>query len=91
MAKELCEHLQSVPNAPKPEGGCQQCIDQGDTWVHLRFCVTCGQVGCCNDSKNQHATRHADEAGHPVLRTKEPDENWAWCMLDDIGVRLPEG
>lgn len=90
MTDELCEHLRAVPDNPKPEGGCTQCIDQGDTWVHLRFCVTCGEIGCCDDSKNRHASRHAAEAGHPVLRTKEPDENWAWCSVDAIGVALPD-
>jgi hypothetical protein len=58
--------------------------------VHLRFCVACGRVGCCDDSKNRHATRHAAAAGHPVLRTKEPDENWAWCVVHETGITLPE-
>jgi uncharacterized UBP type Zn finger protein len=89
VTDELCEHLRGVPNSPKPEGGCAQCIEQGDTWVHLRFCVTCGEVGCCNDSKNKHATRHAEATGHPVLRTKEPDEDWAWCFIDEMLVVLP--
>jgi monovalent cation:H+ antiporter-2, CPA2 family len=83
---EACEHLRSVEWTPKPEGGCLPCIEAGDTWVHLRFCVTCGQVGCCDDSKNRHARRHAVEVGHPVLRTKEPDEDWAWCIEHEVGV-----
>ena len=89
MVVELCEHLRSVPNDPKPEGGCAQCLALGDHWVHLRFCVTCGEIGCCDDSKNQHASRHAATEGHPVLRSKEPDENWAWCCVDEMGVDLP--
>lgn len=89
MIDELCEHLRTLPNGPKPEGGCTQCIEQGDTWVHLRFCVTCGEVGCCNDSKNKHATRHAAATGHPVLRSKEPGENWAWCCVHEMLVMLP--
>lgn len=85
---EICDDLQAVENTPKPDGGCQPCIDLGDTWVHLRFCTTCGQVGCCDSSKNKHATRHARENGHPVLRTKEPDENWAWCVEHEVGIDL---
>ena len=91
VSDDLCEHLQAIENTPKPEGGCTQCIALGDTWVHLRFCVTCGQVGCCDDSENQHATKHAMASGHPVLRTKEPGENWAWCVVHEIGVLLDDG
>ena len=89
MTDTICAHLQSVGNTPKPEGGCQECIELGDTWVHLRFCATCGRVGCCDDSKNRHATRHARTVGHPVIRTKEPGENWAWCVPDELGILLP--
>jgi hypothetical protein len=91
MTQTLCEHLQvleNTANTPKPEGGCEECLAVGDTWVHLRFCVTCNKVGCCDDSKNRHATRHAVAEGHPVLRTKEPDENWAWCVVHRMGVEL---
>jgi uncharacterized UBP type Zn finger protein len=86
---EVCEHLATVENTPKPEGGCEACIELGDTWVNLRFCVTCGQIGCCDSSKNKHASRHAREVGHPVLRGKEPDENWAWCVVHEMGIELP--
>ena len=83
-----CEHLAMVPMDPKPEGGCPQCIEAGDTWVHLRFCVECGAVGCCDDSKNRHARKHWEAEGHPVMRSKEPGEEWAWCYPDDVGVSL---
>ena len=89
MAPAMCEHLALVENTPKPEGGCSECIRSGDTWVHLRFCVTCGEIGCCNDSKNKHAARHAQSSGHPVMRSKEPRENFAWCFEDAIGIDLP--
>ncbi|WP_052665303.1 UBP-type zinc finger domain-containing protein [Nitriliruptor alkaliphilus] len=88
MTSAPCEHLATVPDEPKPEGGCEQCLAVGDTWVHLRFCVTCRQVGCCDDSKNRHARRHAEAMGHPVIRTKEPGEDWAWCIPDDVGMNL---
>jgi signal transduction histidine kinase len=90
MASEKCEHLLAVENTPKPEGGCEQCLAVGDTWVHLRFCVSCGQIGCCDDSKNRHARKHHEATGHPVMRTKEPGENWAWCFADDMGRALPD-
>jgi signal transduction histidine kinase len=90
MTAAPCEHLEAVENTPKPEGGCLDCLAAGDTWVHLRFCVTCGRVGCCDDSKNRHATKHAAAAGHPVLRTKEPGENWAWCVEHEVSLTLGE-
>jgi signal transduction histidine kinase len=86
--QSLCEHLLAVEDAPKPSGVCEQCLATGDDWVHLRFCTTCGQVGCCDDSANRHASRHAVEAGHPVMRSKEPGENWAWCVEHQVGTNL---
>ncbi|HSV40742.1 MAG TPA: ATP-binding protein, partial [Nocardioidaceae bacterium] len=89
MDAATCEHLELVENTPKPEGGCAECLLSGDTWVHLRFCVTCGEIGCCNDSKNKHAARHAQLSGHPVMRSKEPRENFAWCFEHALGIALP--
>jgi len=88
-----CAHLENVANDPVPQGGCGECLALGDTWVHLRLCVECGNIGCCNDSKNQHAMKHAKAHGHPVVRSAEPGEWWAWCYEDDQGVRLaaPQG
>jgi uncharacterized UBP type Zn finger protein len=89
---QVCEHLDSFRPGPKPskEAGCQQCLDVGDTWVHLRACVSCGQIGCCDQSKNQHARRHAEatEFDHPTARTLEPGEDWVWCYRDEAGVLL---
>ena len=73
---------------PMPEGGCAACIELGDTWVHLRFCLTCGVVGCCDDSKNQHARKHAAIGGHPTIRSKEPGEFWAYCYTHDMARAL---
>jgi len=83
-----CSDLLEVGNGPKPGGGCAQCLAAGDAWVHLRFCVTCEAVGCCEESPNQHARKHWTEAGHPVIRSMEPGEMWAWCYRDDRGVEL---
>lgn len=89
MSEQSCEHLAAVGDAPKPPGGCVACLAIGDTWVNLRFCVTCGIVACCDASKNRHARRHAGEAGHPVARSRQPGEMWAWCYPDDEGIDLP--
>ena len=62
---------------------CPECVVAGDSWVHLRLCMTCGHVGCCDSSKNQHARRHAEACEHPIIRSIEPGEAWAWCFVDD--------
>ncbi len=85
---DLCDDLQDVPVGPVPEGGCPACIEIGDTWVHLRFCLSCGEVGCCDDSKNQHARKHAAAGGHPVIRSKEPGEFWAYCYDHEVSRAL---
>ncbi|MDF1597496.1 MAG: UBP-type zinc finger domain-containing protein [Acidimicrobiia bacterium] len=84
-----CEHLLDVPADPMPPGGCEDCLATGGTWVHLRFCVACGRTLCCDDSPNKHARKHAAEHGHPVIRSKEPGENWAWCFEHETGITLP--
>ena len=78
-----CSHLESVPNDPAPSGGCQECIDMGDTWVHLRFCIECGNIGCCEDSKNTHATKHHHATGHPIIQSYQPGEGWRYCYPDE--------
>jgi uncharacterized UBP type Zn finger protein len=83
-----CPHLENVPNGPAPRGGCRECIEMGDTWVHLRFCIECGNIGCCEDSKNQHAMKHARAHDHPVIRSAEPGEWWAWCYEDGVGTKI---
>jgi uncharacterized UBP type Zn finger protein len=78
-----CTHLENIPLVPLPEGGCEACLAIGDTWVHLRYCVACGNTGCCDSSKNRHARKHWNEKGHGVVRSKEPGEYWAYCFPDD--------
>lgn len=73
-----------------PPGGCTDCLAIGGTWVHLRYCVTCKETRCCDDSPNRHASKHAAAEGHPVMRSKEPGENWAWCFTHRMGVELSE-
>jgi phosphoenolpyruvate-protein phosphotransferase len=85
-----CEHAAKVqPVPPRTPTGCEECLKAGTSWVHLRLCLTCGHVGCCDDSPGRHATRHAHSASHPVIASYEPGERWAWCYVDQMGVDLP--
>ncbi len=86
-----CEHLIEVKPDPMPPGGCQECLKIGGTWLHLRFCVECAGTFCCDDSPNQHARKHYGATHHPVIRSKEPGENWAWCFEHDTGITLRDG
>jgi uncharacterized UBP type Zn finger protein len=80
-----CDHVAQLPDEVTPSGtGCQDCLDQGLTWVHLRLCLTCGRVGCCDQSPGRHTTQHARESGHPVVQSFEPDEDWRWCYVDEV-------
>jgi uncharacterized UBP type Zn finger protein len=84
MRQGPCSHAATIKNPPPrtPEG-CEECLLSGDTWVHLRLCEQCGHVGCCDDSKNKHATKHFHATQHPVIRSFQPDENWKWCYVDE--------
>jgi hypothetical protein len=85
---DSCEHLEQAADrkaAVIPSGpGCQECLATGGTWVHLRLCLTCGHVGCCDSSPHRHATHHNHQTGHPVIRSFEPGEAWAWCYEDQM-------
>ncbi|TGE22887.1 UBP-type zinc finger domain-containing protein [Hymenobacter metallicola] len=79
----LCQHLQAIePIIPAAAYSCAECLALGDTWVHLRVCQSCGHVGCCDSSKNKHATQHFRATQHPVVTSAEPGEQWAWCYQD---------
>jgi uncharacterized UBP type Zn finger protein len=82
-----CRHLKWIQHAePRTPEGCEECLAMGDSWVHLRLCMSCGQVGCCDDSKNRHARAHAGAGGHPIVRSFEPGESWLYCFVDDAMV-----
>ncbi|NBV18570.1 UBP-type zinc finger domain-containing protein [Janthinobacterium sp.] len=81
---EACRHLQDIHTRGANGDGCEECLKTGDSWVHLRVCMVCGHVGCCDDSKNQHASRHFRATGHPIMRSKEPGETWGWCYVDQL-------
>jgi uncharacterized UBP type Zn finger protein len=81
----VCTHLDQIKvELPDEVAGCEDCMKTGDRWLHLRVCLTCGHVGCCDSSPNRHASRHAEEAGHPILRSVEPGEEWSWCVIDEL-------
>ncbi len=80
-----CTHLDQIHDVtPNTPGGCEECLQMGDTWVHLRMCRTCGHVGCCDSSKNKHATKHFHATNHPIVRSLERGETWSWCYIDEV-------
>ena len=87
-----CTHLDHVRVADLPAevAGCEDCLASGGAWLHLRICLECGHVGCCDDSPNQHATAHSRASGHPIIRSLEPGEEWAWCYMDEVAMLVPQ-
>jgi uncharacterized UBP type Zn finger protein len=83
-----CEHVKFVVTDVPNSRGCEECLALGDTWVHLRLCRTCGHVGCCDDSKNKHASKHFRATRHPIMSSLEPGEDWSWCYIDEIVLQL---
>ena len=86
-----CSHTDQieVTQLPAESAGCEECLAAGGVWLHLRICLTCGHVGCCDDSPNKHATAHARATEHPIIRSLEPGETWAWCFVEDVALDLP--
>lgn len=83
QVQQECSHLDQVRDVTPSADGCEECLQMGDTWVYLRLCLICGHVGCCDDSKNKHTTKHFHETGHPIIRSAEPGEDWMWCYVDE--------
>ncbi len=83
-----CTHLDTITVLELPESvdGCEECLREGGVWLHLRICLECGHVGCCDDSPNRHATAHFHSSGHPLIRSLEPGEEWSWCYIDDVAM-----
>ena len=79
-----CSHISLIRPVDPDLRGCEQCLETGDTWVHLRVCLICGHVGCCDNSKNKHATGHFRTTGHPLIQSGQPGEDWIWCYEDEI-------
>jgi uncharacterized UBP type Zn finger protein len=87
-----CTHLDQIEITELPESteGCEECLRDGTKWLHLRICLSCGHVGCCDDSPMKHATAHAGESEHQLIRSLEPGEDWCWCFADQLAMRIPE-
>jgi len=85
-----CSHLDSiaVSDLPEPPLACEECVKTGGRWMHLRMCLACGKIGCCDNSPNRHATAHFREVGHPLIRSAEAGESWAWCYVDEVALGM---
>ena len=84
MRQGPCAHAAALADPPpRTPDGCEECLASGETWVHLRLCEDCGHIGCCDDSKNKHATKHFRATAHPVIRSFQPGEDWKWCYVDE--------
>jgi Zn-finger in ubiquitin-hydrolases and other protein len=80
----------TVRQLPDSVAGCENCMREGGVWLHLRICLECGHVGCCDDSPNRHATAHRHSSGHPLIRSLEPGEESSWCYVDEVGMLIPD-
>lgn len=87
---QTCTHLDQIRPVTARTNGCEECLASGDDWVELRECLSCGHVGCCDSSKNRHATRHYHDTQHPVMRSFEPGETWGWCYPDELMLSFDE-
>lgn len=82
-----CMHFEQVRDVtPRTPQGCEECLKTGGRWVHLRLCLICGHVGCCDESPGKHATKHFQQTGHPIMQSMESNEDWGWCYVDQIMV-----
>jgi uncharacterized UBP type Zn finger protein len=85
---KACTHRDQIQDIVPGADGCEECLAMGDTWIHLRLCMTCGHVGCCNDSKNKHASKHYLATDHPLVKPLEEGEDWLWCFADEVVLPL---
>jgi uncharacterized UBP type Zn finger protein len=81
-----CSHLSGLNPVPPRAPGCEECLKTGSPWVHLRACLSCGHVGCCDSSPGRHATRHFHLTTHPLVASLEPGEDWMWCYVDQVMI-----
>jgi uncharacterized UBP type Zn finger protein len=81
-----CKHVASIRPVSPHTRGCEECLKTGDPWVHLRLCLECGHVGCCDSSRNKHASKHFRAVRHPIVASLEPGEDWRWCYVDEMVV-----
>ena len=83
---QKCGHVEQIKDVGPSADGCEECLKTGDTWVHLRECLSCGNVGCCDSSRNRHATEHFRAMEYPIVRSFEPGEDRRWCYVDRVMV-----
>ena len=86
-----CTHMDRIQITETDIDECRECVELGDTWVQLRMCLTCGEVGCCNDSKNKHADQHFRDTEHPIIRSLQSGDGWQYCYVDQTLIREPAG
>jgi uncharacterized UBP type Zn finger protein len=79
-----CSHVSEIRDVEPSADGCEECLKIGDEWVHLRLCMTCGHVGCCDDSKNKHATKHFRKTRHQIVQSFQSGDVWLWCYVDEV-------
>jgi uncharacterized UBP type Zn finger protein len=83
-----CSHRDQIQDVRPHTRGCEECLKAGMRWVHLRMCLVCGHVGCCDSSIGKHATKHFHNTQHPVMRSIERGERWGWCYVDEVELDL---
>ncbi len=83
---DICDHLEHAGDPPPRTKGCEECLRIGSRWVHLRRCLVCGHVGCCDNSPNRHARGHFEGTGHATIQSAQPGEAWRYCFVDDLLV-----
>ena len=81
-----CTHLNMIKDVRPNTKGCEECLASGMEWMHLRMCMECGHVGCCDNSQGKHATKHYHRSKHPIMKSIEPGEDWMWCFIDEIVI-----
>jgi uncharacterized UBP type Zn finger protein len=84
MSEPNCAHLPGIKAVVASANGCEDCLRIGGQWVHLRVCLECGHVGCCDQSEHRHATKHFHATKHPLMRSFQPGEDWGWCYVDEL-------
>lgn len=85
-----CHHTDRIESVTPSAQGCEDCLKIDGQWLHLRICLICGHVGCCDSSPNKHATQHFHDSGHPLIQSFEPSEEWVWCYEDEVAFLLSQ-
>jgi uncharacterized UBP type Zn finger protein len=83
-----CTHMDQIADPEPAADGCVECLASGDSWLHLRRCLACGHIGCCDSSPNKHAAAHFHATDHPLIQSFEPGEDWIWCYVDEVAFQL---